>query len=91
MIRRERLYQSKEAELTGLLDQPRPSIEDTLRLDGEIADDRLRMMFVDHPKEAADHFRASLQRTDSQSEREFLSKRIRECEEHSRAGSRSGG
>jgi RNA polymerase sigma factor (sigma-70 family) len=46
VIRRERLFHTKEPELAGFLEQVHPAADDSLLLDGEIADDRLRMMFV---------------------------------------------
>ena len=46
VIRRERAFRTKEPELAGFLEQARPMADDSLLLDGEIADDRLRMMFV---------------------------------------------
>src|SRR5271157_4818378 len=46
VIRRERLFHTKEPELAGFLEQVHPAVDDSLLFDGEIADDRLRMMFV---------------------------------------------
>jgi RNA polymerase sigma-70 factor (ECF subfamily) len=46
VVRRQRTFQDKEAELVRLMDHPEPGPDDSARLELEFADDRLRMMFV---------------------------------------------
>src|SRR4051812_5387233 len=46
VVRRQKVFRDKEAEIVRLMDRPEASPDQTVFLDREIADDRLRMMFV---------------------------------------------
>jgi len=46
VVRREKVFREKEAEIVRLMDRPDAPPDQTVILDQEIADDRLRMMFV---------------------------------------------
>ena len=46
VVRREKIFRDKEAEIVRLMDRPDAPPDQTVILDQEIADDRLRMMFV---------------------------------------------
>src|SRR6188508_1316269 len=46
VVRREKVFREKEPEITRLMDRPGPSPDDVIFQEQEIADDRLRMMFV---------------------------------------------
>jgi RNA polymerase sigma-70 factor (ECF subfamily) len=46
VVRREKVFREKEPEITRLMDRPNPAPDAALFPDDEIADDRLRMMFV---------------------------------------------
>ncbi len=46
VVRRQKTFRDKEAEIVRLMDRPEASPDETVVLDREIADDRLRMMFV---------------------------------------------
>jgi len=46
VVRRQKVFRDKEAEIVRLIDRPEASPDETILLDREIADDRLRMMFV---------------------------------------------
>lgn len=55
VVRRQKVFREKEAEIVALLDRPGPSPDQTAFSETEIADDRLRMMFVCfHPEVPAD-------------------------------------
>jgi RNA polymerase sigma-70 factor (ECF subfamily) len=55
VVRRERVFRGKEAEIVRLIEEEGPSPESGIFLEQEIADDRLRMMFVCcHPLVPAD-------------------------------------
>src|SRR5437870_6209776 len=45
-VRREKVFRDKEAEIIHLIDRPNPSPDTAVFAEEEIADDRLRMMFV---------------------------------------------
>jgi RNA polymerase sigma-70 factor (ECF subfamily) len=50
VVRRQKVFREKEPEIIRLIDQPAPSPAETALQEQEIADDRLRMMFVcSHP------------------------------------------
>ncbi len=46
VVRRQKVFRDKEPEIVRLMDRPEASPAETVLLDREIADDRLRMMFV---------------------------------------------
>ena len=46
VVRRQKVFRDKEAEIVRLMDRPEAPPDQTVILDQEIADDRLRMMFV---------------------------------------------
>ncbi len=46
VVRRQKTFRDKEAEIVRLMDRPEAAPDETVVLDREIADDRLRMMFV---------------------------------------------
>ncbi len=46
VVRRQKVFRDKEAEIVRLMDRPETAPDQTVFLDQEIADDRLRMMFV---------------------------------------------
>src|SRR5205809_467900 len=46
VVRRQKVFRDKEAEIVRLMDRPDAPPDQTVMLDQEIADDRLRMMFV---------------------------------------------
>ncbi len=46
VVRREKVFRNKEAEIVRLMEQPEPAPDAVIFSDQEIADDRLRMMFV---------------------------------------------
>ena len=46
VVRRQKVFREKEAEIVHLMDRPEASPNDAIFTDQEIADDRLRMMFV---------------------------------------------
>jgi len=46
VVRRQKVFRDKEAEIVRIMDRPEASPDETVVLDREIADDRLRMMFV---------------------------------------------
>lgn len=46
VVRREQIFRDKEAEIVHLMDRPSPAPDTLIFPDQEIADDRLRMMFV---------------------------------------------
>jgi RNA polymerase sigma factor (sigma-70 family) len=46
VVRRQKTFRDKEAELVRIMDRPEASPDEIVVLDREIADDRLRMMFV---------------------------------------------
>jgi len=46
VVRRQKTFRDKEAEIVRLMDRPEAPPDETVVLDREIADDRLRMMFV---------------------------------------------
>jgi RNA polymerase sigma factor (sigma-70 family) len=46
VVRRQKVFRDKEAEIVRIMDRPETSPDETVVLDREIADDRLRMMFV---------------------------------------------
>src|SRR5436190_24082836 len=46
VVRRQKTFRDKEAEIVRLMDRPDAPPDQTVMLDQEIADDRLRMMFV---------------------------------------------
>src|SRR6266536_2702073 len=46
VVRRQKVFRDKEAEIVRIMDRPEASPDQTVMLDREIADDRLRMMFV---------------------------------------------
>ena len=46
VVRRQKVFHNKEAEITMLMERPNPTPDVTVFADEEIADDRLRMMFV---------------------------------------------
>ena len=46
VVRRQKTFRDKEAEIVRLLDRPEASPDETVILDHELADDRLRMIFV---------------------------------------------
>jgi RNA polymerase sigma factor (sigma-70 family) len=46
VVRRQKTFRDKEAEIVRLMDRPEAAPDETVFLDREIADDRLRMMFV---------------------------------------------
>src|SRR5215472_3046781 len=46
VVRRQKVFRDKEAEIVRLMDRPEAPPDETVFLDREIADDRLRMMFV---------------------------------------------
>ncbi len=46
VVRRQKVFRDKEAEIVRLMDRPEAAPDETVFLDREIADDRLRMMFV---------------------------------------------
>src|SRR6478672_10206387 len=46
VVRRQKTFRDKEAEIVRLMDRPEVSPDQTVILDQEIGDDRLRMMFV---------------------------------------------
>jgi RNA polymerase sigma-70 factor (ECF subfamily) len=46
VVRRQKVFRDKEAEIVRLIDRPEASPDETVILDREIADDRLRMIFV---------------------------------------------
>lgn len=46
VVRRQKTFRDKEAEIVRLMDRPEAPPDETVFLDREIADDRLRMMFV---------------------------------------------
>jgi RNA polymerase sigma factor (sigma-70 family) len=46
VVRRQKVFRDKESEIVRLMDRPEASPDETVVLDREIADDRLRMMFV---------------------------------------------
>jgi RNA polymerase sigma factor (sigma-70 family) len=55
VVRRQKVFREKEAEIVALIDRHEPSPEESAFSDQEIADDRLRMMFVCcHPSVPAD-------------------------------------
>ncbi len=55
VVRRQKVFREKEAEIIRVMDRPDASPDQTVLLDQEIADDRLRMMFVCcHPVVPAD-------------------------------------
>jgi RNA polymerase sigma factor (sigma-70 family) len=55
VVRRQKVFREKEAEIVHLMDRPAPSPDETIFSEQEIADDRLRMMFVCcHPQVPAD-------------------------------------
>ncbi len=54
-VRRQKVFREKEEQIVAQLDQPEPSPDETAFSETEIADDRLRMMFVCfHPQVPAD-------------------------------------
>jgi RNA polymerase sigma factor (sigma-70 family) len=46
VVRRQKTFRDKEVEIVRIMDRPEASPDETVLLDREIADDRLRMMFV---------------------------------------------
>jgi RNA polymerase sigma factor (sigma-70 family) len=46
VVRRQKVFRDKEAEIVRRMDRPEAAPDETVLLDQEIADDRLRMMFV---------------------------------------------
>src|SRR5437870_12210202 len=46
VVRRQKVFREKEAEIIHLIDRPNPSPDTAVFAEEEIADDRLRMMFV---------------------------------------------
>jgi RNA polymerase sigma-70 factor (ECF subfamily) len=46
VVRRQKVFRDKEAEIVRLMDRPEAAPDQTVFLDQEIADDRLRMLFV---------------------------------------------
>jgi RNA polymerase sigma factor (sigma-70 family) len=55
VVRRQKVFREKEAEIVRLIERPMPGPDQTAFADQEIADDRLRMMFVCcHPVVPAD-------------------------------------
>src|SRR5947208_2229530 len=46
VVRRQKTFRDKESEIVRIMDRPEASPDETVLLDREIADDRLRMMFV---------------------------------------------
>lgn len=46
VVRRQKVFRDKEAEIVRIMDRPEASPDETVFLEREIADDRLRMMFV---------------------------------------------
>src|SRR5205814_2919634 len=46
VVRRQKVFRDNEAEIVRLMDRPEASPDQTIVLDREIADDRLRMIFV---------------------------------------------
>ena len=46
VVRRETVFRDKQPEITRLMEQPQPELAETVYLDRELRDDRLRMMFV---------------------------------------------
>ena len=55
VVRRQKVFRDKEPEIVRLIERPMPSPDETVFEDQEIADDRLRMMFVCcHPLIPAD-------------------------------------
>jgi RNA polymerase sigma factor (sigma-70 family) len=46
VVRRQKTFRDKEAEIVRLMDRPEAAPDETVVLDREIADDRLRLMFV---------------------------------------------
>src|SRR5215475_7463258 len=46
VVRREKVFREKEAEIVGLMEQESPAPGEVIFPEHEIADDRLRMMFV---------------------------------------------
>src|ERR1043166_1761774 len=46
VVRREKVFRNKEAEIDALMERDSPRPEEAILLDQEISDDRLRMMFV---------------------------------------------
>src|SRR5882762_2667527 len=46
VVRREKVFRTKEEEIIRMMDRPDPAANDAISAEYEIADDRLRMMFV---------------------------------------------
>src|SRR5262249_18459633 len=46
VVRRQKVFRDKEAEIVHLMDRPGPAPDEAVFLEQEIADDRLRLMFV---------------------------------------------
>src|SRR5512135_382131 len=46
VVRRQKVFREKEADIIHMMDRPSPSPDDAIFSEQEIADDRLRMMFI---------------------------------------------
>src|ERR1051325_7743666 len=46
VVRRQKTFRDKEPEIVQLMDRPIPALDETIFSEQEIADDRLRMMFI---------------------------------------------